>query len=156
MPNVPFMILWGCYYASLGLWIGMIAMLATGARVAFTVLPEKTLAGDLVGAWLAKYYPMGAACAAVAAIGSWLRSSHYELSLWQGPWTPQKTIAAARYALLALMILNHLYAGWRLDPEVKRLKALPEARERFAALHRREVLLLGINLLCGLAVIFLS
>ena len=156
MPNVPFMILWGCYYASLGLWIGMIAMLAVGARVAFASLPEKGMAGDLVGAWLAKYYRMGALCAAVAAIGSYLRSTHYELSLWQGPWIPQKTIAAARYLLLSLMILTHLYAGWRLNPEVRRLRGIPEAREAFQALHAREVALLGVALAAGIAVIFLS
>ena len=156
MPNVPFMIAHGCYYAALGLWIGMMAMLAAGTRTAFDILPEKAMAGNLAGAWLSKYYRMGVVCAAVAAIGATLRSVMAEQGLWQGPPSPQQRIAAMRYGLISLMILNHLYAGWVLDPEVKRLKSIPEAREAFQSLHRREVLLLALNLLCGLAVIFLS
>ncbi|GEM_PF-5275506 len=160
MPNLPFMIAHGCYYAALGLWIGMMAMLAVGARVAFDTLPEKRAAGDLVGTWLAKYYRMGALFAVVAAVGAILRFSMAEQSLWKDvaltPWTPQRWIAFTRYLLLGFMIMIHLYAGWSLDPEVKRLKAIPEAAEVFRALHAREVLLLGANLLAGIVVIFLS
>ena len=135
----------------------MMAMLAVGTRTAFAVLPDKETAGTLAGAWLARYYRMGMLCAAAAGIGAWLRFRMAEQSLWQDPtWTPQRWIALSRYLLLALMILTHAYAGWILDPEVKRLKAIPEAREAFRALHAREVILLGVNLLAGLAVIFLS
>ena len=160
MPNIPFMIAHGCYYAALGLWTGMMAMLAVGTRVAFGVLPEKEMAGTLAGAWLAKYYRMGVVCAIVAGIGAALRYLMVEQSLWQDldatPWTPQRWIALSRYLLLFFMVLTHVYAGWILDPQVRRLKAIPEAREAFAALHAREVVLLGVNLVAGLLVIFLS
>ena len=157
MPNVPFMLLHGLYYTSLGAWVGMMLMIAAGAPSVFRILPDRAQAGDVIGGWLKVYYRAALALGILAAVAAVFRARVMEPTLWQGPWIPAKVIASVRYALLALMVLNVLYAGWSVDPEVHRLRAeLPASREAFDALHRRSVSLMKANLLAGVAVIFLS
>ena len=157
MPNVAYMVLHGVYYTSLGAWVGMMLMIAAGAPSVFRILPDRAQAGDVIGAWLRVYYRAALAMGVLAAVAAVLRARVMEPTLWQGPWIPAKAIAAVRYALIALMVLNLLYAGWSVDPEVHRLRSgLPVTREAFDVLHRRSVSLMKANLLSGVGVIFLS
>ena len=155
--NVLPMLVRGAYYLGLGAWVGSMLMIVAGAPVPFRTLPSRSQAGDVVGGWLKAYYRMGLACAAVAAAATLFRATQWEGGLWKGSWGIEKAVGAVRLSLLALMILNHLYAGWSVDPEVHALKAAGDpARPAFEALHRRSVRLLGANLVSGIAVIFLS
>ena len=159
MENVLAMLVRGGYYAALGVWVGCMVMISAGAPAIFRTIPAKSQAGDVVGAWLKVYYRIGLACAAAAWFCTLYRYWNWEIAMWHGPWGFAKAVGACRIGLLSQMILNHLYAGWGLDPEIHRVRALPEAdpaRAAFGPLHRRSVKLLGANLFAGLAVIFLS
>jgi hypothetical protein len=166
MDNVIPMIVRGTYYGALGVWMGMMVMISLGAPVVFRAVPDRSQAGDVVGGWLGVYYKAALVCAVLVAIASVYRMLNWERGLWQGGWCFAKAVAAARTALLALMILNLLYAGWHLDPEIHHIRAsfpdlaaLPAsdpAKAAFDLLHRRSVTLMGLNLLAGAGVIFLS
>ena len=145
----------GLYYGSLGIWMGSILMLSLGSKVAFRLLSDRQMAGNLVGGWLAVYHRLGLVCALGASAAALYRILVWESQLWQGPWNAPKQIALARTLLLALMVLSHLYAGCILHPEIHRLREAGMT-EAFRALHVRSVVLLMANLLFGIAVIFLS
>lgn len=166
MPNWSYMLVNGAWYASLGIWVGAMLMLALGTPHLFKALP-RAQAGDLAGAWIGVQYWLGGICAAVASACAVFRFRSMEVTLWQtAGWPSQKVVAAVRYGLLAFMIVSHLYRWGILDPEIHRIRALlpslagsPDealARADFGALHRRSVVLMGLNLLSGLGVIFLS
>ncbi len=164
--NIVPMLVRGTYYGALGVWMGMMVMLSIGAPVVFRVIPDRRQAGDVVGGWLGVYYKAALVCAVLVALASAYRMLNWERGLWQGGWHFAKVVAVARTALLALMILNLLYAGWGLDPEIHRIRvsapdlmSLPAgapARAVFDALHHRAVTLMGLNLAAGAGVVFLS
>ena len=159
MPNVAYMLANGLLYGSLGIWVGCMVMVAAGARTVFRILPDRTQAGNVVGGWLDAYDRIGIVCALAAAGTALWRSRMVEVHLWSGPWRPVMAIAATRYALLALMILAHLYAAGSVHPAIRRLRGLPSgdpARAAFDGLHARSVGILMANLVAGLVVIFLS
>ncbi len=164
--NIVPMLVRGTYYGALGIWMGMMVMISLGAPVAFRVVADRRQAGAVVGGWLGGYYKAALACAVLAALASVYRMLNYERVLWQGEWHFDKVVAAARTALLALMVLNLVYAGWWVDPEIHRIRVeVPDllarsaddsARVAFDILHHRSVMLMGMNLLTGAGVIFLS
>ena len=166
MDNVVPMLVRGTYYGALGVWMGMMVMIVLGAPVIFRTVCERRQAGDVVAGWLGVYYKAALVCAVLVAAALAWRMLNWERGLWQGGWGFAKGVALARTVLLALMILNLLYAGWSLDPEIHRIRAsvpdllaLPPSepvRMAFDALHHRSVTLMGANLLAGVLVVFLS
>jgi uncharacterized membrane protein len=66
-----------------------------------------------------------------------------------------------KHIAVAAMIVIGGFVQWRIHPAMDRLKLLAEARpalasEEQAALQRREVRLLQLNMLCGVAVLFFT
>ncbi len=139
------------------IWLGAIAFFSIFvAPVAFSVLDRES-AGRLVTTVFPRYYLFGLVfglLALVGVVGRLLRTAGR-----QAPW--------GSLALLLLMLGLSLYAIWILLPASESARAAmraagvatgsaaPEARA-FARLHRTSVLLNGVTLLAGLALVCLE
>ena len=140
--------------SSVSIWLGAMAFFSIFvAPAAFNVLDRES-AGRLVTTVFPRYYLFGAVLGMVGlvgVVGQFLRSDAR-----QAPWgTP---------ALLFLMLGLTLYALLLLEPQIQSTRLAlrsaglapgsggPEA-QAFARLHRLSVILNGMTLLAGLALI---
>ena len=146
------------YWVTLSLWFGGIAVFSfLVAPVAFNVLPSAELAGNLVGAVLAKLYIAGTFAGILLLLTSnWLRS--------RGLMSRRQRLLLSLCLLVALAA--NVYAQWSIAPRVAELRssgaiektqaADDQARGEFDKLHRRSVQLMMANLIALLAAIALS
>lgn len=142
---------------ALAVWFGSMLFFSAGvAPVAFTVLPTRVLAGNLVGGVLATLQAIAYACGAVLVVGFALRSF----------FSPRRKLAIAKTTLAALMLANALYSGFAVDPPLASIRAefgaidaLPKndpERVRFFQLHQLSEASMGLNLLGGLVLLVLE
>jgi hypothetical protein len=103
-----------------------------------------------VGAILPRYYAVGAAAGAVALVAA------LALRRATASTTPWSLIGA----MLMLMLVATLYAGWAVLPRVQALRprlheavADPEIKVEFERLHHSSVLLNGAVLVLGIATV---
>ena len=134
----------------------MIFFSLLAAPALFGGLP-RDLAGRAVSAIFPRYYGFGAACGLIALVTGlvlrWRRGA------------PARALAI-ELLLVALMTGIVLYSGRVLLPQASRARAAlagpgedaasGEAQRRFAALHRRSVMLNGAVLLLGVAAFALA
>jgi uncharacterized membrane protein len=143
--------------SSVSIWLGAMAFFSIFvAPAAFTVLDRES-AGRLVTTVLPRYYLFGAVLGAVGLAG--VVGQFFGSGARQAPW--------GTLALLLLMLGLTLYAILVLEPEIQSARltlrsagiapgsGAPEA-QAFARLHRISVILNGVTLLAGLAVIGLE
>lgn len=128
----------GVAIAALGAWLGAAGLLAASvAPAAFSVLPTRTLAGNLVGVVLPVvfYGGMGAGLLAV-----YLRAVTSRL----------------RYGLAATIVLACAVAQFEIGPRVARVLATDAPRgASFGQLHAISVGLLGLAMLAALILLSL-
>jgi uncharacterized membrane protein len=142
---------------AIGLWIGSVVFFSlVAAPSLFGSLP-RDLAGRAVSAIFPRYYAFGGACGLVAILSGLL------LGARRPSWG---RLLMIELALLAVMMGLVLYSGRVILPRASQARAalaeaqgtpgLDEAQARFAALHRRSVLLNGTVLVLGVAAFALA
>ena len=143
--------------SSVSVWLGAMAFFSIFvAPAAFTVLDRES-AGRLVTTVFPRYYLFGAVLGAVGLVG--VVGRFVGSGARQAPW--------GTLVLLLLMLGLTLYAILVLEPQIQSTRLAlrsagiapgseaPEA-QAFARLHRLSVILNGVTLLSGLALISLE
>lgn len=143
---------------SLALWFGaMVFFSAAVAPTAFSVLPDRTLAGNMVNGTMKTLHLIAYAGGGVALATLLLR-----LPLEPG----LKLINVMKGAIVALMLFIAVFSGVVIAQPMAEMRAqrgaiekLPPEdplRERFNNLHKISVMLMGVNMLAAVAVIALE
>lgn len=138
---------------SLVIWVGgTIFFVTIGAPSIFKVLPREA-AGDVLGDIFPKYWIMSYLCSATSLITIFISSLKGHIYPW------------GRIGLLILMTALTLYLGLVVAAKAREVRfqirsveniSQKEAlKTEFKSLHRSSVLLNGVILVSGLAVIFL-
>jgi len=143
--------------SSVSIWLGAMAFFSIFvAPAAFSVLDRES-AGRLVTTVFPRYYLFGAVLGVVGLVG--VVGQFFGSGGRQAPW--------GTLALLLLMLGLTLYAMLVLEPQIQSTRlalrsagivpgsGAPEA-QAFAGLHRISVILNGVTLLAGLALICLE
>ncbi len=143
--------------SSVSIWLGAMAFFSIFvAPAAFSVLDRES-AGRLVTTVFPRYYLFGAVLGVVGLVG--VGGQFFGSGGRQAPW--------GTLALLLLMLGLTLYAMLVLEPQIQSTRlalrsagivpgsGAPEA-QAFARLHRISVILNGVTLLAGLALICLE
>ena len=143
---------------AIGTWIGSVVFFSFfTAPALFGTLP-RDLAGRAVSAIFPRYYALGGACGAVALLSALL------LGVKRASWG---RVLLLEIVLLAIMTGIVLYADRVGRPRASQARqdvaqaregaaVYDEAQARFAALHRRSVLLNGTVLILGVAAFALA
>jgi uncharacterized membrane protein len=143
---------------ALGLWIGSVVFFSLVAAPALFGALGREAAGRAVSAIFPRYYAFGGVCGVLALLSGVLIGAR------QAAWGRMLTL---ELALVALMTGIVAYSGRVLLPRAAQARqalaaaaeGAPErdaARARFAAIHRRSVLLNGTVLLLGVAAFALA
>jgi uncharacterized membrane protein len=140
----------GAFWLALIVWLGGVVFFSfVVAPSVFGALSQET-AGQVVGAIFPRYYVLGAASGVVALVAA--------LALRRG--TAATTAWSLISAMLALMLVATLYAGWAVFPRAQALRprlhevaADPGIKVEFDRLHHRAVQLNGAVLLLGIATV---
>jgi len=129
------------------IWIGSIVFFSfIVAPILFRVLSPAD-AGKVVRAVFPRYYLVGIVCGLMAL------SSFISLALWHVGWSQIMTV---QLGLLGIMVVINLYARQSLTPRINAARDAGDTeKDRFDRLHRQSVILNGVVLLLGLAVLFL-
>jgi uncharacterized membrane protein len=141
---------------ALALWLGAMLFFSAGvAPAAFYALPTHELAGNVVNAVLRNLHSLAYGAGGVLFVSLGLRAL-----LGQRRW------AAAKLAVVAVMLGVALYSGLAVSPPLAEIRAqvgtldkLPEndpLKERFDRLHKLSVSLMGANMLLAIALLLLE
>lgn len=144
---------------ALAAWFGGMLFFGMGvAPVAFGVLPDRVLAGNVVNGAMARLHMLAYVSAGAALFAFAVRATLEPGAV--------RLITGFKAALVGLMLGLTLFSGLWISPtlaqmrqEVGAIDALPEGdpvRERFGRLHQLSVTVMGVTMLGVLAVIVLE
>ncbi len=120
---------------ALAVWIGTMVFHSLVVMPHIFRTLEREMAATLAQLLFPPYYSLGVACAVTAACACTYLAVR-DGGLWR-----------TASALSMVILVAQIYAAWRLQPEIARLRSVPEAHARFEALHRRAVAVNGLVLL---------
>lgn len=134
---------------ALALWFGAMLFFAAGvAPVAFSVLPDRVLAGNVVNGAMARLHLIAYGAAAVVLVS-------YAARIWLEP--ARRMLTLTKASLVVLMLGLTLYSGLGVSPTLAEMRKTVGAidqlppddpvRTRFGDLHRLSVLLMGVAML---------
>jgi Domain of unknown function (DUF4149) len=142
---------------SLVVWVGGLIFFPVVAQTAFATLPNRHLAGEVVGKSLSALHWMGLVSGAVFLVCSWL-SNRFSAGT--------ADLASASHLLIVLMLALTLISQFAIIPRMDAIRAsLPAeidsvppsdlARVRFDALHQWSTRVESGVLLLGFVVVYL-
>lgn len=144
---------------ALAAWFGGMLFFGMGvAPVAFGVLPDRVLAGNVVNGSMAKLHMLAYVAAGLALFAFAVRSTIEPAAL--------RLITGFKAILVVLMLGLTLFSGMWLSPTlaemrqthgaIDQLPAGDPIKDRFGALHRLSVTVMGVTMVGVLAVIVLE
>lgn len=144
---------------ALAAWFGAMLFFSIGvAPVAFGVLPDRVMAGNVVNGAMRTLHTLAYVAAGTALVALALRAFLEPLSV--------RLLTGMKVAIVALMLGLTLFSGLGISPTLAQIRqeagaidALPAGdpvRERFNALHKLSVTIMGVTMLGVLAVIVLE
>ncbi len=157
MPNIGYTFVQFFHLLALSIWIG--GTIAIGFLTAPTLirsLPDRAVAGGVMGEILAKFDRIkGVCCVALVA------TSILKFINWERHWN---VWFAARYLAIVAMVCTALAAGWGIAPALRAIRSDAPAGDdvsaepsvRFRELHRASVLLTRAGLVAALVALTLS
>ena len=142
---------------ALAVWLGSMVFFAAVAPTAFSVLPTRELAGNVVNGTMRTLQTIAYVAGGVALAALLLR-----LPLERG----LKMITIMKAAIVSFMLFISIFAGVAIAAPMAEMRSrigtidkLPEddpQRVRFNQLHKVSVMLMGVNMLAAIAVIGLE